>query len=173
LRLLLSGRDVVAGIYPQKIDGWPAQGLREPLPVGSTRADFEARFARFPFNPLEGMHASDADGFVEVRNAPTGFMLIARPVFETLAARRPDLRYTPESQEGNPAEALAHYRFFDVDSEPDNGHYLSEDFAFCKRWRATGGRVHVDTQSNLVHQGQHAFGGDLRRSLAQRGGPAR
>lgn len=173
LRLLLSGREVVAGVYPQKIDGWPADGLREALPIGSTRADFEARHAHFPFNPLEGAHASDADGFVEVMDAPTGFMLIAREVFEKLATQRPDLRYTPAGRTGDPAEASPHYRFFDVLAEPDNGHYLSEDFAFCQRWRSVGGQVHVDTRSNLVHHGNQSFGGDFRRSLALGAGPDR
>ncbi len=170
LRLLLAGREVVAGVYPQKTDAWPSDGLHAALPAGSTRADFEARYARFPFNPLDGTHAADADGFVEVLDAPTGFMLIARGVFDRLAAARPDLRYTPEAVAGGPPDTRAHYRFFDVLAEPGNGHYLSEDFAFCQRWRSIGGQVHVDTRSRLVHQGAHGYGGDFGRSLAIRAG---
>lgn len=166
LRLLLAGRDVVAGVYPLKTDGWPAEGLADALPAGSTRADFEARHARFPFNPLPGTHAPDADGFVEVRDAPTGFMLIARDVFTQLAARAPTLRYTPDHRAGEPVAPWPHYRFFDVLAEPDNGHYLSEDFAFCQRWRAIGGQVHIDTRSNLVHHGSRDYTGDLHRALA-------
>ena len=67
LRLLLAGRDVVAGAYPLKRDGWPADGLAEPLPAGSTRADFDARHAQYAFNPWrrpDGSTAAlDGDGF--------------------------------------------------------------------------------------------------------------
>src|ERR1700712_1022763 len=104
LRLLLSGRQVVAGIYPQKRDGWPGAGLEAALPVGSTRADFDARYARFPLNALAGTRAADVDGFVEVAEAPTGFMLIERGVFDRMAGHFPELRYTPDASD-DPAEA--------------------------------------------------------------------
>jgi hypothetical protein len=159
LRLLLAGRDVVAGVYPLKEDGWPAGGLREALPAGSTRADFEARHARFPANAYVGARTVDADGFVEVLDAPTGFMLIARSVFERLAEARPDLRYTPEPSRDAAAQAWPHYRFFDLLAEPGNGRYLSEDYAFCRRWQALGGKVHIDAQSDLAHQGLRTYTG--------------
>ena len=166
LRLLLSGRDVVAGIYPQKRDGWPDAGLAAALPAGSTRADFEARYARFPVNALAGTHAADADGFVEVAEAPTGFMLIERSVFDRMASQFSELRYTPDASD-DPAEAgWPHYRFFDTMQEPDGGRYLSEDFAFCRRWRAAGGQVFIDTQSNLAHQGQRTYTGNFARYLS-------
>lgn len=172
LRLLKAGRDVVAGVYPHKSDGWPAGGLTVPLPTGSTRADFDARHARYAFNPWPGVgDTADADGFVEVLDAPTGFMLIARRVFERLAAAMPELRYTPDA--GPHANAqLPHYRFFDTLMERDTGRYLSEDYAFCRRWQALGGKVQVDTQSRLAHQGQQTWHGDLPRALHTQGGTA-
>ncbi|MDM0054691.1 hypothetical protein [Variovorax fucosicus] len=168
LRLLLSGHEVVAGIYPLKTDGWPAEGLRAPLPVGTTRADFEARHAHFPFNAMSQIRQTDADGFVEVLDAPTGFMLIERSVFTRLAAAMPELRYTPDAALGAHAAAWPHYRFFDVMAEPDNGRYLTEDYAFCRRWQAIGGKVFADTHSRLEHQGLRTYTGDLRRTLEGR-----
>ena len=168
LRLLLADRDVVAGVYPHKKDGWPAQGLPQMLPAGSTRDDFEARHASFPLNPLPGTQVADDDGFVPVRDAPTGFMLIARRVFERLAEAMPELRYTPDPVPGEGAQDLPHYRFFDVLAEPDNGRYLAEDFAFCRRWQSIGGEVHVDTRSRLSHQGTRLYTGDLGRALGSR-----
>ena len=163
LRLLLAGRDVVAGVYPLKTDGWPAEGLREPLPAGTTRAQFEAAHARFPANAPQG--AVDEDGFLEVLDAPTGFMLIARGVFERLAAAMPELRYTPDAPTDDPASrAWPHYRFFDLMAEPGNGRWLSEDYAFCRRWQAVGGKVHVDARSRLAHQGLRTYAGDFGRS---------
>lgn len=170
LRLLLAGREVVAGAYPMKTDGWPASGLAQALPAGSTREDFDSRHARFPVNLLPEPQTVDADGFLPVQHAPTGFMLIARSVFERLAVARPDLRYSPDGVAGaSPAEQQRpHYRFFDVLAEPNNGRYLSEDFAFCERWRSIGGQVFVDTHSDLVHQGARAYRGHFGRALASR-----
>ncbi|HYP84205.1 hypothetical protein [Variovorax sp.] len=166
LRLLLSGHDVVAGVYPHKHDAWPAQGLDQPLPAGSTREDFEARYASFPANLLR--HAPgevDAHGFLEVLDAPTGFMLIARHVFERMADALPELRYTPDLGGRAAARQPAHYRFFDVMAEPGNGRYLSEDYAFCRRWQSVGGKVHVDTRARLTHQGHKVYTGDFARAL--------
>ena len=169
LRLLLAGRDVVAGVYPLKSDGWPAEGLQAPLPAGTTREDFEARHARFPANALAGDRAPDADGFVEVLDAPTGFMLIARTVFERLASACPELRYTPDAATTDAAaRAWPHHRFFDVMAEPDNGRYLSEDYAFCRRWQSVGGKVFIDARSRLTHQGLRTYTGDFGRALAAR-----
>ncbi|KPU92918.1 hypothetical protein APR50_12980 [Variovorax paradoxus] len=174
LRLLLAGRAVVAGAYPHKNDGWPRAGLAQPLPAGSTREDFEARHAVFPVN-LTGPEVAgrvDADGFVEVLDAPTGFMLIERAVFERLAQALPELRYTPDRMEDEAAAAWPHHRFFDVWAEPGNGRYLSEDFAFCRRWQSIGGQVFVDTRSRLTHTGTRVYRGDYARSLAASAGPS-
>ena len=168
LRLLLSGHDVVAGVYPLKNDGWPAQGLASALPAGTTRADFEALHAKFPMNPMEGIRTADANGFIEVRDAPAGFMLIARAVFDRLAEHLPDLRYTPGPNDEQAAAGRPHYRFFDTLAEPGNGQFLSEDFAFCRRWREAGGQVFIDTRSDLTHQGQRSYCGNLARTLALR-----
>ena len=48
--------------------------------------------------------------------------------------------------------------------DPDTGIYLSEDYAFCRRWRDLGGEVWLDTQGVLVHVGPSDFQGrpDLR-----------
>ena len=113
----------------------------------------------------------DADGFIEMRDAPTGFMLIARSVFERMAAAYPELRYTPD-RDADPAErGRVHYRFFDVLAEPGNGPYLAEDFAFCRRWQSIGGKVFIDAHSDLAHQGMRTYTGHFGRALAARGTP--
>lgn len=167
LRLLLSGREVVAGVYPHKQDGWPTNGLAQPLPAGSTRADFDALHARYPLNTQSAAVQVDLDGFVEVLDAPTGFMLVERGVLEKMSTDLPDLRYTPDGG-GHDNAHLPHWRFFDVMVEPDNGRYLSEDYAFCRRWQQLGGRVYVDARSRLAHQGTQNWQGDLARALERR-----
>ena len=43
--------------------------------------------------------------------------------------------------------------------EPETGHYLSEDYTFCRRWRDIGGEIWLDTQGSLIHVGTQDFVG--------------
>jgi hypothetical protein len=168
-RLLLVDRDVVAGVYPMKSFNWPAEGL----PAGTTRQEFEDRYTEYPFNPIghgaERVSAyADADDLVEAAEAPTGFMCIKREVLLAMMQRYPELNYTPDGPPNNPLAHL-HWRFFDCMADPDSGRYLSEDYAFCRRWRDMGGKVWIDLQCKLIHLGQHNFRGDLAESLRMQG----
>ena len=169
IRLLLADRDVVAGVYPSKSLNWPSEGL----PANTTRADFERRYAEYPFNPLGygktpvGANVDD-NGFVEVAEAPTGFMVIKRDVFYRMMKRYPNLNYRPDGPPNHP-KAHLHWLFFDCMVDPDYNRYLSEDFAFCRRWRDMGGRIFVDTECRLQHLGQHMYSGNIAENLKERG----
>ncbi len=169
VRLLLADRPLVAGVYPLKTDGWPSEGLLEALPAGTTKADFRERFARYPATAAAGELEPDEDGFLDVIDAPTGFMLIKREVFLNLAISFPELRYQPDliGRPEHTAGKMAglHYAFFDTMIDPQKGTYLSEDYAFCRRCAAIGITPAIDTKSNLSHQGSAMFEGDLGRSL--------
>ena len=168
-RLLLANRDVVAGVYPIKSHNWPEGGL----PAGMTRYEFETRYTQYPFNPIHHGAApvgpyADAHGFIEVDEAPTGFMCIKRHVFPKMMQHYPELRYRPE---GMPKDqrSTVNWLFFDCMLDPQTRRYLSEDYAFCRRWRDMGGKIWVDSNSRLLHQGQHLFRGDLKESLQVQG----
>ncbi|RFB75607.1 hypothetical protein [Methylovirgula sp. 4M-Z18] len=169
-RLLLSDHDVAAGIYPIKRFNWPQQGL----PAGITKEAFEALYTDYPLN-LIGHGAKPLadfvtqDDFVEVAEAPTGFMVIKRGVFTKLMAHYPELNYVPDGPPNNP-EAPYYWLFFDCMVDPDTKRYLSEDYAFCRRWRDIGGRVYADLRSDLGHLGQHMFRGNLAESVKLRAG---
>jgi hypothetical protein len=110
----------------------------------------------------------DADNFLEVAEAPTGFMVIKRHVFAIMMEQYPNLKYVPDGPANNPL-ANFYWLFFDTMVDPDSGRYLSEDYAFCRRWRDIGGRVYADLDSRLLHVGQHLFRGDLAWSLRVHG----
>jgi hypothetical protein len=80
----------------------------------------------------------------------------------------PELNYTPDGPPNNP-QAHLHWRFFDCMTDPDSGRYLSEDYAFCRRWRDIGGKIWVDLDCKVGHLGQHMFRGDLAESLRVQG----
>lgn len=158
-RLLQADRDVVAGIYPMKTIAWP-----ETIPAHMTKAEFDARYTRYPFNPKDGQLQADPDGFAEVMDAPTGLMMIKREVFDKMMNELPDhkikLDRTPYNENIYEYMAPYSYRFFDTMNEPD-GRYLSEDYAFCRRWQSIGGKIFIDLVSNLTHQGGMLYEGNF------------
>ena len=129
-RLLRADRDVVAGVYPLKREDWPAEGV----PQGTTRARFEELYARYTVNTgrlgEDVALVIDADGFMKVREAPTGFVCIKRSVFARLIAAYPELQYVPDWPEGSVPSGAVHYRFFDVMVDPESGRYLSRRLRF-------------------------------------------
>jgi len=169
-RLLLSGHDVVAAPYPVKTIFWPEEGL-----TAASRADFDMATTFYPVNAARGNQRMalkvDKDGFMEVSEAPTGFMAIKRRVFEKMMAHYPELAFTPDEAPSGGLTGFS-WRFFDVMVEPETNRYLSEDYAFCRRWRDMGGSVFIDTTAKLTHQGAHLFQGDYAASLATRPGNA-
>ena len=170
LRLLRYDRDVVGGVYPLKREDWPSDGV----PAGTTRQRFEELYARYTVNTgrlgEDVTLVIDADGFMNVREAPTGFMCIKRKVFDRLIAAYPELKYVPDWPEGSVPTGDVHYRFFDVMVDPETKRYLSEDYGFCRLWEKIGGEIYVDANSNLSHSGGRVYTGDfgatLRNALA-------
>ena len=165
-RLLLSDHDVAAGVYPLKREDWPAEGV----PAGTTRKKFEESFARYTVNTGRVGEAGvdiviDRDGFIKVREAPTGFMCIKRGVFDRLMTRYPELAYVPDWPEGTAPKGNVHFRFFDVMVDPQSRRYLSEDYGFCRIWEALGGDIYVDANSNLSHSGERLYRGDFAATL--------
>jgi hypothetical protein len=165
-RLLRSGYDIAAGVYPLKRENWP----REGLPAGMTRQQFDAVFTRYTVNAEssapDGSQVElqvQPDGFMKMSEAPTGFMCIRRGVFERLAAHHPELNYVSDAID-EPDRGL-HYRFFDVMVDPKTRRYLSEDYGFCRLWSGLGESIYIDANSNLTHQGAKTYGGDFATSL--------
>jgi hypothetical protein len=107
------------------------------------------------------------DDFIEVAQAPTGIMVIKREVFTKLMTHSPQLNDVPDGPPGNP-EAPFYWLLFDCMVDPGTRRYLSEDYAFCRRWRDIGGKVYADLRCDLGHLGQHLFRGNLAESVRLR-----
>ena len=82
-------------------------------------------------------------------DAPTGFMLIKRNVFNKMKIAYPHLKFTNDQHIGQPHETKFkghdtsdwNYAFFDTMIDPDSKRYLSEDYAFCRLWQKIDGTV--------------------------------
>ena len=163
-RLLHSGHEIAAGVYPMKALTFPDQ-----IPA-QTKDELLFNYGTYPFNPA-GDTLKVINGFVDVKDAPTGLMMISRSVFDKMITAYPQHQYKPDRQIG--LEGLAdkidsyYYNFFDTIVD-ETGRYLSEDYAFCRLWQMIGGKVYVDIESKLTHQGSYLYHGDLERMLSHK-----
>ena len=54
---------------------------------------------------------------------------------------------------------------FDCMIDPTTKRYLSEDYAFCRRWQQIGGKIYADLATTLGHVGNLPFSGCLKDRL--------
>lgn len=155
-RMIDFDREVVAGMYPLKlvhydeaVAGWVRAG--EPLETA------QIRYVGVPFTDER---RREENGFVTAEYAGTGFMLIKREALERMMAAYPETRFTVAHDSANPTRSPNQFALFDCIIDPETGEYLSEDYTFCRRWRAIGGDVWVDSRSALTHVGPREFRGD-------------
>jgi hypothetical protein len=163
LRLIECGADMCAAVYPIKRIDWQrmktALSGAEPNPAASLHYAFE----------VEDPNAVVANsGFIKVRYAGTGFLMIRRLALERMCAHYPQLRY--KRDHSIDAETASDNRFALFECMiAEDGTYLSEDFAFCRRWTDMGGEIWADLNSRLHHIGPMTFCGDLASRFTQTG----
>jgi hypothetical protein len=126
--------------------------------VGVRKQENIATEDKYCFNPLPGRaRFHETTKFLDVRDVGFAFVLLERGVVDKMCAAYPGLRYNTK---GEPEYAL----FFDMIDKSDTekgefGERLSEDFAFCRRWRAIGGEIWVDPRASLTHAGRKEYVG--------------
>ncbi len=158
-RLMAFGEDMVAGMYPVKNLDW-SKAARRCTDRSVTIEELREAGLHFVGVPRPEGEREERDGFVTATYAGTGFMLIRRAAVERLALAFPETKYTsthtfpaPEGTSDN------QYNLFECMIEPETRTLLSEDYAFCHRWRRLGGKVWLDTRSALLHVGAYDYCG--------------
>jgi hypothetical protein len=161
-RMLRFGEEVVAGLYPLKITDW-SDSIQRQAQLGETP---EQSALRYVGTLCQGDQLEIRDGFATALYAGTGFMLIQRSALLKMIEAHPELKYGQvHAYPPRPSRSQHQYALFDSLIEPHTGAYLSEDYAFCHRWRELGGKVWLDSRSKLTHIGSHAFAGDTTLRL--------
>lgn len=155
--LLARDLDVIGGLYPKKELGEP----------------------QWVVNLIEGNNMPDSTGLIEVRFAGTGFLLVARSVFEKMIeankvrreknehlislvgkfSEEEDRAYLKtlcehddiEYQDDSAAQMGTMWNFFHAGNR--DGRWYSEDWHFCFKWRELGGKIYADTRVQLCHTG--------------------
>jgi len=136
LQMMACDKDVIGGLYPKKA-----------LPVN------------YVIN-LKRETKVQGDIFT-VDTMGTGFLMFKRHVYETLCKAHPECKYVDDVGLGKQYEPTM-YSIFDVAID-EKGHYLSEDWLFCRRWAAVGGEIWAHGKVLLNHIGHYEFVGDLAK----------
>jgi hypothetical protein len=161
LRLIQSGADMAAAVYPIKRIDWD----RVKTTIESGRPNPAAASLRYVLEVESPDAVTEQAGFVKVRYAGTGFLMIRRAALERMCAQYPQLKFKRDHSHDAATASENRYALFECMIAED-GTYLSEDFAFCKRWTDMGGEIWADLNSKLTHVGPLAFHGDLSSQFA-------
>jgi hypothetical protein len=179
VKLLLSEKDIVGGIYPLKHYYWNkltvgggAAALIEKKNASQLRAYIsdeqmiEYNMVRYNVNYMDNV-LNIENNITEVRHLATGFMCIRRKVIENLMKAYPSTKYIDDVSFLKGSENDWAFAIFDTAVEVINGtrHYLSEDWLWCERARAIGYKTFCDVSINLGHNGNCTFAGSFVSSL--------
>ncbi len=143
--------------------GFTTEGFLKLLqyPVDVVGGAYRARGPQehYILRPLQNeLQRKPPHGLMEVEGVGTGFLRITRKAARELVARYPDDWYTDPTCPNMIVRDM--FAFSVVD------HQLhSEDYNFCRKWRAIGGQVWVDPDQVLDHVGLATFRGCLMKWL--------
>jgi hypothetical protein len=132
--MMAADKDIIAGMYPKKA-----------YPIA--------------YNINLNQQTKIQGPLFTVDTAATGFLMFKRKVYTDLIAAHPTTKYVDDVGLGKEYEPNM-YAIFDCYID-DKGHYLSEDWAFCRRAKAIGYEIWADGRVLLNHTGTHEFRGDL------------
>lgn len=166
-RLIAHDKDVVVAPYPLKMINFNQveyQSLSaRDLAMNTTEYVINLKFGSDEERQKGQIHLRE--GLMEVVDGGTGFMLIKRSVIEKMIKHYPELAYKNDAHEvkldGTTSfdTVNTNYALFDTMIDTEDKRYLSEDYAFCRRWQEIGGRVWLDPFITLNHVGNHIFQG--------------
>lgn len=162
IRMLAMNKNIVAAAYPKKTVDW--SGVSRAVQRGEQDpAAFGAEYAiNLKFADKATKKVNSQDGAVEVLDASTGFFLVKKEVVQAMFEAYPDLHYKNDSSI-DPKFNKYCYSLFDTIHDPLDNRYLSEDYTFCRRWQALGGKIWVDPNTKLNHVGSFTFQGNLNK----------
>jgi hypothetical protein len=174
-KLILSEKPLVGGIYPMKHYFWdklvPKQGDKKtPVESMIDRKNENAYLSNvisdqdiIQYNLLKynmnylSTHLTISNNLAEVRHLATGFMMIQRPLLESMMKEFSATKYVDDVSFLQDEENKYAYALFDCGVE--EGHYFSEDWYFCHRWTKMGGKIYADVSISLIHSGMEDYKG--------------
>ena len=172
LTLAALDKDIIGAPYPKKCIAW--EKVRNAVDAGLADEDpsqLEEYTGDFVFNPAGGTSEIKITEPVEVLEIGTGFMLVAREVFEKFRDAYQQFNYKPDHNRSENFDGSRYiHAFFDtvIDSDAFAGEgssgsdrYLSEDYMFCQFTRKIGIKTFLCPWMKLGHIGSYVFNGTL------------
>ena len=177
IRLLLSDKRIVGGVYPLKkiewdrlkqpniVDSWTSKKDRhEILKNTSDQVLIENHMLNYNINRLTTGNIEVRNNLIEIKHLATGFMMLQRKMVECMQKAFPSTKYTDDVNFLKPHENEQAYALFDCAVVDEK--YLSEDWLFCQRWSNMGGQIYADISIDLMHTGLHDFKGSLLTAIS-------
>ncbi|MDO8605491.1 MAG: hypothetical protein Q7R40_03045 [Phaeospirillum sp.] len=161
-RLLAAGKDFAAALYPVKMVDWARlpQRVVEGETLQTAGLSYVGTLCKDKELTVDGRFATGI-------YAGGGFQLVRRAVIQRMFEAYPETRFTATHAYPAPPSASPHlYALFESMLDPETGAYVSEDYAFCRRWRNLGGEIWLDLDSRLTHTGPQNFAGDFASRAA-------
>ncbi len=128
VRLLKSDHDISVACYPKKFIDWNQA-------ANAVKNGDERNMAMLSSSLVVNFGAQSrqiVNGFIEILDGPTGFMMIKRDVFFKMQEKYPELNCVNDHQN---RDFDTYCAVFDCMIDPISRRYLSEDYAFCRRWQ--------------------------------------
>jgi len=100
----------------------------------------------------------DPFGFITVNDIGTGCMLISKEAIRKIMDAFPE-KYNDASL------GRTIHNIFETHVD-ENDFFWSEDYTFCRKWRAIGGEIWCDPTQSLTHIGQKAWAGKFEDYLS-------
>lgn len=98
-------------------------------------------------------------GYLSVESVGFAFVLMKRSVIEKMQAAYPELEYSVK--DGTNFGLFCEFIDKGDKRAGPHGTRLTEDIAFCRRWRAIGGEIWVDPSSEIIHAGRKEYTGSI------------
>ena len=168
MKMLKFDREVIATPYPMKHIHWDQ--IWNKIQKGNIKNIEELKRAGHTYPIKLDNHTGEnipvVDGVMEVSHAPTGCMLIKRQVFDKMIKAYPN----DKIEQATIVNGIAlvdeyNYNFFDTIHDPETRKYYGEDFGFCKKWTAIGGKCYCYVSDDITHIGEYAYNGKLMDNL--------
>ena len=168
MKMLKFDREVIATPYPMKHIHWDQ--IWDRVQKGKIKNIEQLKRAGHAF-PIKlenqkGKEIPVVDGVIEVSHAPTGCMLIKKEVFDKMIKAYPNDKIEQATiVNGKALIDEYNYNFFDTIHDPETRKYYGEDFGFCKKWTAIGGKCYCYVSDDITHVGEYAYNGKLMDNL--------
>ena len=156
-RLLDADKDFAAAFYPMKLVDWARLPQRcvEGESLQTAGLSYVGTLCQGEALKVEGRFATAV-------YAGGGFQLVRRAAIQRMFEAYPETRFTATHAYPAPPAASANlHALFESMVDGQTGVYVSEDYAFCRRWRNLGGEIWLDLDSRLTHTGPQNFAGDF------------